>query len=550
MARKRGSNPKTKIEFISKAGATTDISSYFLAGANIEKVKERAPDEIQAGQFDIVLSNHDDKFSEYKSASLLFGTEYHGAAIRVSQGFVLPDGTEEYLVQAVGFIDQLITDANVSRVVLRCRDRLWRIMDQQLHLRPITEVPAPGVGNVGTGTFSIISTKPFATLDEDWTITCTTAGADGVGVFSVVGSVSGSIGPATSGTEFLHAAAGIKFTVAGGGTDWAVDDVFTFSTRKGPQWAGVNLAKIIWSILTGYNWDADTEEDWSDFVFDFDHTQSSANVDIDYDSFVTAVAAVAALGVFDLTGYAPYEAGAIEFLQELTTLVLGSIYTGSDGRIIFKVYVPNPVAIVNTFSDEEKIFQLGYNRTIDEVINYVVVNYVRRLSWPFSDGANELDGIHVEKDDTSISEFKTLGISFSINWFESSGQHVQDFSNKLVSRYNEPPLNISFDTGMDALESEIGDIVGFSDQKYGFEATAGEIAMIRKQFDIKPTKISMLIRRDAQIDQIFGLIGSEADEGDGESPQTDTYDSASSAEKAKYSYFGDTGSPPPDYRIF
>jgi hypothetical protein len=59
-----------------------------------------------------------------------------------------------------------------------------------------------------------------------------------------------------------------------------------------------------------------------------------------------------------------------------------------------------------------------------------------------------------------------------------------------------------------------------------------------------------MIRRDSQIAQIFGLIGSEVDEGDGESPQTDDYDSATPAEKAKFAYFGDAGSPPPDYRIF
>lgn len=550
MARKRGSNPKTKIEYIDKSNVTTDISRYFLSGANLEQVKERAPDEIQAGQFDVVLSNHDDYFSEYKPGGLFSAGDYHGAKVRISQGFILPDGTEEYLIQGIGFIDQLITDQTVSRVTLRCRDRLWQIMDQKLHARPTSEVPVPGGGNVGNGYMTTIHTKPFATVNQTWTVTCTTGGGDGVALFSVVGSVSGSIGPATSGTEFVSNAAGLKFTIKVGTLNWAIGDVFTFSTRQYPQWTTVNLGKIIWSILTGYNWDTDTQENWSAFVFGFSNTQSSSNPDIDYDSFVSAISDITTLAVFNLTGYIPYEANAVEVLQTLTTLVLGSITTASDGRIKFKVYVPTPSAIVDTFSDDEKITKMSYNRTIDEVINSVSVEYVRTANWPFSDGQIVFDGLHVDKDSTSITNYKELSVEFTIPWHTASGQHVQDFADKLVARYSEPPVNVYFETGMDALETEIGDIVGFTDTKYGFQAAVGEVSMVRKQFDIRPSKIALMIRRDAQIAQIFGLIGSQANEGDGHSPQTDDYDSATSLEKATYAYFGDSGAPPPDYRIF
>jgi len=549
MARKRGSNPKTKIEFVSKTNVTTDISHYFLSGANLEQVKERAPDEIQAGQFDIVLANHDDNFSEYKAGSLFFGGTYHGAKIIIYQGFILPGGTEEYLVQGVGFIDQLLTDAQASRVTLRCRDRMWQIMDQKLHVRPTIEVPVAGA-NVGNGYCTVIETKPFATVNQNWTLTCTLGGIDGVATFSVVGSVSGSIGPSTSGTEFISNAAGIKFTIKVGTLNWVIGDVFTFSTRQYPQWTTVNLGKIIWSILTGYNYDSNTQEVWSPFVFAFDPTQSSSNTDLDYDSFVSAIADINTLSFFNLTGHIAYNTDAVAFLQELVTLVLGSLYTGADGRIKFKVYVPSPTDIVNTFSDADKITKMTYNRTIDEVINSVVVNYVRTPNWPFSDGSIDYDGVHVDKDTTSITAYKELGVSFTISWHTASGQHVQDFADKLVARYAEPPLNVQFDTGMDALETEIGDIVGFTDEKYGFLAAVGEVAIVRKQFDVRPSKITLMIRRDSQIDQLFGLIGSEANEGDGESPQTDDYDTATPTEKAKYAYFGDAGSPPPDYRIF
>lgn len=550
MTRKRGSNPKTKIEYISKSNVVTDISRYFLSGANLEQVKERAPDEIQAGQFDVVLANHDDYFSEYKAGGLFSSGDYHGGRIRISQGFILQDGTEEYLIQGVGYIDQLITDARQSRVTLRCRDRLWQVMDKKIHIRPTVEIPVAGGGNVGNGYITAIQTKPFATVNQNWTLTCTTPGADGVAQFSVVGSVSGSIGPATSGTEFSSNAAGIQFTIKVGTLNWVAGDVFTLQTKKYPQWSTVNLGKIVWSILTGYNWDSDTAEDWSALVFDFDHTKTSANTDLDYDSFVTAIANINTLAFFNLTGYAPYDTDAIQFLQTLTTLVLGSIYTGSDGRIKFSVYIPDPTAIISTFSDEQKITEMTYNRTIEEIINSVVVEYIRTPNWPFSDDELLLDGLHVDKDTASIAVYKELGTKFQIPWYTSTGQHVQDFADKLVARYAEPPVNVQFSTGMDALEIEIGDIVGFTDVKYGFQAAVGEVAMVRKQFDIRPSKIGLMIRRDSQIAQIFGLIGSSANEGDGESPQTDGYDSATAPEKAKYAYFGDSGAPPPDYRIF
>lgn len=549
MERKRGSQPKTKIEFITKAGAVTDISPWFLLGANLEQVKERAPDEIQAGSFDVVLSNHDDKFSEFKTTSLLYGVDYHGARIRISQGFILPDGTEEYLVQGVGYIDQLITDPKTSKVTVRCRDRLWRVMDSKIHTKPDIEVPVAGGTNVGNGYITEVNTKPFSVVNQNWTLTCTLGGADGVATFSVVGSISGNTGTATSGTEFSHSASGIKFTIKVGTINWVLADVFTFSSRKHPQWSSVNAGKIIWSILTGYNWDTDTAEDWAPLVFNFDHTKTSANVDLDYDSFNQAIIDINTVGVFNLTGFANYNTDAISFLQEILTLILGSLFTGADGRIKLKLYIPTFGTYYRTFADAEKVMSLNYNRSIDEVINSVVVNYVATPTWPFSDSSVTLDGVHVKKDSASITSYKELGVSFDIHWHTASGLHVQDFADKLVARYKDPPLNIQFDTGMDALETEIGDYIGITDIKCGLNAILGEVAMIRKQFDKRPSMISLILRRDSQVGQQFGWIGSDVDEGDGESPQNDDYDLASIADR-RFAYFGDVNAPPPDYRIF
>ena len=549
MEKKRNTRPKTKIEFVDKLANVTDITPWFISGANLEAVKERAPDEIQAGQFDIVLSNHDNKFSEYISTSLFYGMEYHGTAIKIYQGFLLPDGSTEFLIQGVGYIDQLLTDPSSSKVTLRCRDRMWRVMDEKIHIRPSVEVPVPGGGNVGNGIMSLIETRPFSTVNQSWTLTCTLGGIDGVATFSVVGSISGNIGTATSGTEFWSNSAGIKFTIHAGSFAWVLGDAFTFQSKKHPQWAGVNAAKIIWSILTGYNWDTDTIEDWSAFVFNFDHTKSAANVDLDYDFFVSAISFVDDIGVFNLHGFANYDTDAIGFLQELTTIILASLFTGNDGRIKLKVYNPQPGDVERLFKDTEKITTLSYNRSIDEVINSVSVTFMATPSWPFSDGSLTLDGAYSYKDAPSITQFKELGVSFSLNWYTPTGEHARDFSTRLVTRYKTPPLNISFDTGMDALETEIGDFVSITDEKLGLNAIVGEVAKIKKSFDTMPTQISLMLRRDAVVEQIFGYVGSSIDEGDGLSPQDDNYDTSSVTDK-DFAYVGNSSPGNPDYRIY
>ena len=549
MERKRGSQPKTKIEFIDKDDNVTDITRYYLSGANLEQVKERAPDEIQAGQFDVILANHDDTFSEYKPGSLLHELDYHGARIRILQGFTLPDGTDEYIVQGMGFIDQLITASDVSQVTFRCRDRLWRIMDSKIHMRPATEVPEADTGNTGNGFVTAVDTKPFATSDQNWTLTCTTGGPDNTAIFSVVGSIAGNIGNATSGQTFENATHGLRFTIRAGSINWFVGDKFTFRLRQHPQWQNVNAGKIIWSILTGHRWDTGSPENWADLVFDFDPTQTSANVDVDYYSFVKAIDDIDTIGVFDLTGYANYNTDTVQFLQDLLLLFLGSLYTGADGRIKMQVYVPIFGAITKTFTDNDKIMAMAYNRSIDEVVNSVNVEYVATPLWPFSSEAPVTDGIHVRKDDDSIDAFGEIGVGFKSFWYTESQLHVQDFADKLVSRYRKPPLNINFDTGMDALLMEIGEYIGITDVKYGLQAVVGEISLVRKMFDSRPAKISLMLRRDSAVEQQFGWIGSEVDEGDGESPQDDDYDTAS-VEDRRFAYFGNLTDPEPDYRIF
>jgi hypothetical protein len=550
MDRQQGTTPRTKVEFIDKAANVTDISAYYLSGANFEQVRQRAVAEIQAGQFDIVVSNQDDTFSEYKVGSLLYNLDYHGAQIRVSQGFLLPDGTLEFEPQCTLFIDQLTTDPLVSQVTFSCRDILGFIMDQKLHAHPIAEIPVPDSGNVGDGVLSDVAKLPFVSVNEDWTLTCTTPGTDAVAQFSVVGSISGSIGPATSGTEFISAAHGIRFTINAGATDWSIGDKFTFSMSQFPQWDTVNAGKIIWSILTGYNWDTNVQEPFSDLVFDFDNTQSDANTDIDYDAFATVIAVIDAIGVFAIKGYIPYDTDAVTLLQNTIVMFLGSIYSGNDGRIKMTTYVPAFTPNFRTFADTLKIIPFDYFRGIDEVINHVSVTYIASDVWPWSNSSVTLNGSYVDEDPTSVSDRGQYSQDFAIPWFSPSGDHVQDFTSKLITRYKDPPLEIEFTTGMDGLLTEMGDRVVINDEKSGFSGIIGEVTRIVKQFDQSPASIMFRVRKDGTTNTIFGVIGSSADEGDGLSPQSDNYDTASTSDK-QFAYFSKVGSSAdPQYFIF
>lgn len=550
MGKLQGTTPRTKVEFIDKSANVTDITAYYLSGANFEQVRQRAVAEIQAGQFDIICANQDDKFSEYKASSLLYNLDYHGAKIRLSQGFLLPDGTLEYVVQAVLFIDQFVSDPNSSQVTFRCRDILGKIMDQKLHAHPTVEVPVPDSGNVGDGVVTGVAKLPFVSINENWTLTCTAPGADSVATFSVVGSVSGSVGPATSGVEFIHLAHGIRFTIRAGATVWSAGDKFTFSMKRHPEWSNLNAGKVIWGILTGYDWDTNTQLNFHDLVFAFDHTQTSANTDIDYDAFATVIAVIDAIGVFDIKGYIPYDTDAVTLITNTIVMFLGSIYSGNDGRIKMTTYIPPFTPHFTVFGDTVKVTGLSYSRGIDEVINHVTTTYKGSDVWPWSDQNLQLDGSFVDQDASSIATRGLLAQDFTIPWYSTSGDHVQDFASKLILRYKDPPLNIEFTTGMDALLTEMGDRVTVTDSKCGFSGTLGEVTRIVKQFDSQPASILLRMRKDGNTNTIFGAIGSSENEGDGISPQSDNYDTSSTSDK-QFAYFSKVGSAvAPQYFVF
>lgn len=552
MARKQDSHPKTKVEYIAIDGTVTDISAYYIGGARFQQGKERAPDEMQAGDFDILLNNATGYFSEYLPGSLLYTTKYHNARVRVSQGFVLPDGTEEYQQQATAYIDELMADMDQSQITLRCRDKIRNLLDRIIHRRPATETATAAGGNVGTGGCSAIETKPFKTKNETWTLTCTTPGADGVAIFSVVGSVTGAKGNATSGSEFSTGTGtgGIKFTITAGGVNWTAGDIFTFTTKQYPEWSGVNVIKIIWSILTGYNYDAGTAEAWSAQVLSFDHTKTTGNTDLDYTAFAQAITDTATLGNFNLTGRVPYDTLAGDVIRKLVLLFLGSLFTNADGRISIKVYLPgtNPSAVA-AYTDAIKNTRCGYSRSVDEVINYVSIAYKKTDKWEFSNESTVYDGNWVELNSASITDNDYLTQGYSVDWYAANGTHVQDLASKIVGKYGEPPLNIDFQTGMDALLTNVGDIITITDTKHNLTAIKGEVIKMLREFDVQPAHITLRVRRDSDLNSLYGKLGSRVNEGDGKSPQASTYGAATTSDK-DFCYLGALSNATPNYLMF
>ena len=79
-----------------------------------------------------------------------------------------------------------------------------------------------GTGTGSIGSFSVFSDPP---LSQTWTLTCTNATTPGSEVFSVVGSVSGTLASATVGVAYTNSQIGFKITA--GGTNFIVGDIFT-----------------------------------------------------------------------------------------------------------------------------------------------------------------------------------------------------------------------------------------------------------------------------------------------------------------------------------
>jgi len=95
------------------------------------------------------------------------------------------------------------------------------------------------------GLLDLLSVNPDATGAETWTLTCTTGGGVGVGIFSVTGSVSGAKAAATVGTAYDNGQ--IAFTILAGVTAFIAGDSMALTCD--PDLLGVYYFNQVWRGL-------------------------------------------------------------------------------------------------------------------------------------------------------------------------------------------------------------------------------------------------------------------------------------------------------------
>ena len=555
LAQKTGVHVHRRIIWRLDAG-DQDVTEYFISGATVSAEKERAPDRLTAGDATLIFSNKDGTFTETDSASFLYGVNYHNRNITIEVGLELPSGTIEYHKVATMKVRSVQFADDGGRVTIRVYDQISRLLNESVNRRPSTLLPTAGGSNVGDGDVTEVATRPFTTVAENWTLTCTLGGADGVATFSVVGSVSGNIGTATSGTEFVNATTGgLRFTIRKGTVNWTAADTFTFSTVQMMEWTAKNPIKILWSILTGYNYDTNVAEAWLTRTPQLDRTQSSANTDLDWASFENAVDA-ADLSLFTLTGFLPWDADLVPELEEIVMHFLGAMNVDAAGRLKVKIFVPELGADPSEFADDKKVTRFAYERSVRDIVNRVEITYQKTTNWPWSDDRPEdtLDGIYVAENTTSQSDLdQTFALQLSTRWHNAQDDHVSYLATRIIDKYGRPPRRFKITTGIDALEVELGEIVALTSDKYGFDKYQVEVMRKDGRYADHPVQVDMEAEDTGTYGINWGFLGSSADEGDGLSPQAADFDSATASDK-QFCYASQTGgsgsATGPDFYMF
>lgn len=104
----------------------------------------------------------------------------------------------------------------------------------------VSATRAAVAGNIGNGTLTLAN-PAFAAgaMLGTYSVTCTTGGADATSKFRVEDPEGVFVGEATGGAAFDKA---VKFTIAGGGTDFVEGDAFTVTLS---QASGADDGKIV-----------------------------------------------------------------------------------------------------------------------------------------------------------------------------------------------------------------------------------------------------------------------------------------------------------------
>lgn len=530
---KIGSKPIDKIEIELSAGVWTDVTDNYMGGATFDQEKERAPDKISAGDTRYTFDNTDDKFTPRNASSIFYNVIYQGKKIRFSEGFY----GLGYYPQSGMIIKNVKWNYNEQRCYIFCQELIQRVVDEDLNGYPSALIPIANAGNTGNGTITEIATKPLETVSENWTVTLTGAAA-----FGVVGSVSGAQAGGTVGTEYTSDSDEIKFTITAGGVAFINGDSFTFTTYQYPEYTTENPVKIIWNLLTGYKYDTDVQSDWHDRVLELDHTKLVDNTDLNYTSFVNAITNVTT----SLTGYIPYDKSAAKALEEIIIHFLGSIYTDNKGRIAISSYRPSFGAVlIREFADTKQIFELNAEEDLAKILNKVTVLCKSSASFAWSNTNETTDDVYEASNSQSITDY---GIKNPFTWIDrwySVGKQAQSwFADRLKDKFGgvpNLPLEIKFQTGLDALRTNLADRRKFTDSRTSYSNKLLEIIKVEKDFESEYKTIT-LTGSNVGTDGIrWAFLGSSANEGDGISPQTANFDSATDTDK-QFCYLSTTGS--------
>lgn len=546
--RKDGLLPHRRITWELDAG-DVDLTPYYLGASAIHQEKERSPDRVSAGDATLTFSNESGIFTDTNSSSFLYQVNYHNRNLVIEIGLELANGSIEYMKVATMKVRSINLSSDKSRFTIRVYDQIRRLLTETVNRKPESMVPVAAGANVGNGTCSDIDIKPFVMVSESWTLTCTLGG--GSATFSVVGSVSGNIGTATVGTEFLNATTGgIKFTVRSGTVNFSIGDVFTFSTVKMMEFNVVNPIKIIWSVLTGTNWDTGAAEAWQDRTPQLDSTRASTNVDINYPAFELAVDN----STFNLKGFVPWDYDLVQLVEELILHFLGSTNVDSAGRFVVKVWRPE-IAAVRVFADTKKNVSMSLGRDTQDVVNWVNFKYRKADVWPWSDEREDdtLDGVYVAKNQDSHDDLdQWFTLNLKTRWYNASFDQVSFPATRIIEKYSIPPRRFVFKTGLDGLETEIGDVVAVTDEKLGYTDYQVEVMKKEGDYATKPAHITFEAEDTGTVGVNWPFLGSSADEGDDASPQAADYANATAADKlfCYLSQTGGSGGAGPDYYLF
>lgn len=492
MEKKTGTKPVIRVQ-ITIESTTTDITSYLLNGVSFDSEKNKTPDKnsvLTAGDIMLTFSNYNDLFTEEDSSSIFYNKIYHGSKIDIDFGLKLEDGTIEYEHQAILEVIDVYCNSDDSTCYIVARDKIYKIVKFIANITSRNLVPKANNANIGNGYITEIQTKPFVMVNENWTLTCTVGGGSGVATFSVIGSVSGNIGTATSNTEFSNASSGgIKFTIFAGGTNWNIGDILTFTTRKHPQWTNTNPIKIIWSLLTGYNYDTDTIEDWYDATPQLDHTQSTSNADINYTSFQTSISDLGS--DFNLSGYVKYNISLSTVLEEILLHFIGYIFSDGESKINIKIsnLLLTSLDTLREFSSSKKITTLKIDRNIDNIINSVTVKYKKTATWAWSGAAETTDGKYTAQNINSINQFGEKNYNLETHWLSIDEYAIKWASDMIISKFSDPYIDAEFNTGLDALKTLPGDIIKLTDTKLQLNNRLCEVYKLSKDFSSRPIKI-------------------------------------------------------------